>query len=426
MAAAAETGAVPAAPQILLIGTADTKADELLFMQRCVRAQGGEAHIMDVGVLKAPAFQPAYSSRDVAAAAGTTLEAIIALGDENAAMTQMAAGAVALARRLHAAGRVHGVLALGGTMGTDLALDVMAALPLGLPKFIVSTIAYSHLIPPERLAPDLMMVLWAGGLYGLNGICQAILSQAAGAVLGAARGVVPPRADRPAVAITSLGSSCLRYMLELKPALERRGYEAVVFHMTGMGGRAMESLIEQGRFVAVFDLALQEVANQVCGSVVNAGASRLEAAGRRGVPQIIAPGATDMIDVQTWAPLAAAYAGRPYHAHNRLLASVTSTPEERRAVARHIAAKLAEARGPTAFLLPLAGIQEWDRPGAALHDPAGLSALVEEFRRGIRPPVEMTELGLHINDPGFVSAVLEVFDRWVAAGHIPPGTSTAS
>jgi uncharacterized protein (UPF0261 family) len=412
---------VSAAAKILIIGTADTKADELLFMQRCVREQGGEAYVMDVGVLGEPPFRPAYRNRDVAAAAGTTLEAIIALGDENAAMTQMAAGAVALALRLHAAGEVHGVLALGGSMGTDLALDVTAALPLGMPKFVVSTIAYSHLIPPERLAPDLMMVLWAGGLYGLNSICKAILSQAAGAVLGACRSVIAPRADRPAVAITSLGSSCLRYMIELKPALERRGYEAVVFHMTGMGGRAMESLIEQGRFVAVFDLALQEVANQVCGSVVNAGPSRLEAAGRRGLPQIVAPGATDMIDMQTWAPMPKAYEGRPYHAHNRLLASVISTSAERRGVARHVAARLQQATGPTAFLLPLQGIQAWDRPGEALHDPAGHAALVDEFRRCIRPPVEMTELDLHINDPGFVSAALAIFDRWVAAGHIPPG-----
>ena len=415
-----------AAPKILIIGTADTKAEELLFMQRCVCEQGGAAYIMDVGVLGKPPFEPAYRNSDVAAAAGTTLEAIIALGDENAAMQKMARGAVAIVLREHAAGRVDGVLALGGSMGTDLALDVTAALPLGMPKFIVSTIAYSHLIPPERLAPDLMMVLWAGGLYGLNSICKAILSQAAGAVVGACRSVVAPRADRPAVAITSLGSSCLRYMLELKPALERRGYEAVVFHMTGMGGRAMESLIEEGRFVAVFDLALQEVANQVCGSVVNAGPSRLEAAGRRGLPQIVAPGATDMIDMQAWAPLPQEYAGRPYHAHNRLLASVISTPEERRGVARHVAARLREATGPTAFLLPLRGIQAWDRPGEALHDPVGHAALVEEFRRCICPPVEMMELDLHINDPGFVTAALAIFDRWVAAGHIPPGKPGAS
>src|SRR5690606_6158751 len=143
-------------------------------------------------------------------------------------------------------GQVHGVLALGGTMGTDLALDVTAALPLGMPKFIVSTVAYSHLIPPERLAPDLMMILWAGGLYGLNSICRSILSQAAGAVLGACRTVVPVQTQRPRVAVSSLGKSCLSYMVRLTPALEARGYEPVVFHCTGMGRRAPEAATEQG------------------------------------------------------------------------------------------------------------------------------------------------------------------------------------
>ena len=406
---------------ILLIGTADTKADELLFLQRCIEAQGGSAQIMDVGVLKAPPFTPAFSHRDVAAAAGTTIDAIIALGDENAAMSKMAEGAVALALQCYARGEVQGVLALGGTMGTDLALDVTAALPLGMPKFIVSTVAYSHLIPPERLAPDLMMVLWAGGLFGLNSICCSILSQAAGAVLGACRTVTKTAADRPCVAIGSLGQSCLRYMIELKPELERRGYEAVVFHCSGMGGRAMESLIEQGRFVAVFDFAMQEVANQVCGSPIHAGASRLEAAGRRGVPQVIAPGASDMIDMQTWAPIPDKYQGRPYHAHNRLIASVTSTAEERRSIARHMASRLNAARGPTVLLSPLQGIEAWDRPGEPLHDPVAHAALTDELRREVRPPVELQELDLHINDAGFVAAALAVFDRWVAAGIVAPG-----
>lgn len=408
---------------ILIIGTADTKADELLFMKRCIEAEGARAQIMDVGVLGTPSFAPEYSNRDVAAAAGTTIEAIAALGDENAAMTKIAEGAVKLALDLYAAGQVHGVLALGGTMGTDLALDVTAALPLGMPKFIVTTVAYSHLIPPERLAPDLMMILWAGGLYGLNSICQSILSQAAGAVLGACSTVVALRDERPRVAIGSLGKSCLSYMVALKPALEARGYEPVVFHCTGMGGRAMETLIAQGHFVAVFDLALSEVANYLYGSVVNAGSDRLEAAGRRGVPQIVAPGASDMIDVQTWAPLPAAYEGRPYHAHNRLIASVTSTREERVELGRCIARKLNQATGPTALLLPRRGIHAWDLPGQPLHDPDNHAAYCEALRLSIRPPVELHDLDLHINDAAFVDHALAVFDRWVEEGRIVRGVS---
>jgi uncharacterized protein (UPF0261 family) len=361
----------------------------------------------------------------VAAAAGSTLDAIAALGDENEAMKVMAAGAVALTLSLYARGKVHGILALGGTMGTDLALDVTAALPIGMPKFIVSTVAYSHLIPADRLAPDLMMILWAGGLYGLNSVCRSILSQAAGAVTGACRTVVPVQAGRPRVAIGSLGKSCLSYMVELNPALEARGFEPVVFHCTGMGGRAMESLIEQGTFAAVFDLALCEVANLLQGSVVNAGRSRLEAAGRRGIPQIVAPGASDMIDVQAWAPLPERYQGRPYHAHNRLIGSTLSTAEERRELARCIAAKLAPAKGPTAFLLPRKGIHAWDLPGQPLHDPESHAAFADELRRAIRPPVRLLDLDAHINDRAFVDAALAVFDEWMAQGLIPDPRSAA-
>ncbi|MBV8497317.1 MAG: Tm-1-like ATP-binding domain-containing protein, partial [Gammaproteobacteria bacterium] len=198
---------------ILIVGTADTKAEELRFLKRCLERQGTCAAIMDVGVLGEASLVPEYANTQVAAAAGTTLAALAALGDENAAMQKMAEGAVSLMLSLYRAGKVHGVLALGGTMGTDLALDVTAALPLGMPKVIVSTVAFSHLIPAERLAPDLMMILWAGGLYGLNSVCRSILSQAAGAVAGACRAVVPAASERPRVAVSSLGKSCLSYMI---------------------------------------------------------------------------------------------------------------------------------------------------------------------------------------------------------------------
>lgn len=411
--------------QILIVGTADTKADELLFMKRCVEAEGASAAIMDVGVLGTPPFTPEISNREVAEAAGMTLEAVAALGDENLAMTRMAEGAVKLALQRYRDGQVHGILALGGTMGTDLALDVTAALPLGMPKFIVTTVAYSHLIPPERLAPDLMMILWAGGLYGLNSICRSILSQAAGAVLGACSTVVRVQTRRPRVAVGSLGKSCLSYMVRLTPELERRGYEPVVFHCTGMGGRAMEALIEQGEFVAVFDFALDEVGNHLHGSVVSAGAARLETAGRRGIPQLVAPGASDMVDVQSWCPLPAKYADRQYHAHNRLIGSINTTLEERQAIAREIAAKLSRATGPTAFILPQRGIHAWDRPGQPFHDPEDHAAYVEEFRRHVRPPIEMHDLDVHINDDAFVDEALRIFDRWVAEGHIPSGVTSA-
>jgi uncharacterized protein (UPF0261 family) len=410
-------------PRILVIGTGDTKADELSFMRERIEAVDGRAVMMDVSVLGDPPYRPEHDRHAVAEAAGTTIDAIAGSGDENSAMTLMALGAARLARALYDRGEIDGIIALGGTMGTDLALDVALALPLGVPKFVVSTIAYSHLVPPDRIATDLMMILWAGGLYGLNSTCKAVLSQACGAVVGAALAVVRPQAERPIVGMSSLGKSCLKYMVTLKPALERRGYEVVVFHTTGMGGRALEAIAAQRGFAAVLDFSLQEVANHHMGSVVNSGPDRLENAGRSGIPQIVAPGAIDMVDFPTWQPVPARFAERPYHAHNRLLASVTSDGETRREIARAIAGKLATAAGATAFILPAGGLQQWDREGEPLYEPDALAAFVEEMRKTMPESVELHEIAGHINDDAFCAKALEIFDRWVADGIVRPGVA---
>jgi len=408
-------------PRILVVGTGDTKADELLFLSERIAEAGGEAVMLDVSVLGDPPYTPAHDKHAVAAAAGTTIDEVSASGDENTVMTRMAEGASSLARRLQENRSIDAFLAIGGTMGTDLALDVASALPIGVPKVVVSTVAHSHLIPPERVAPDLTMMLWAGGLYGLNSICTSVLAQAAGAVVGAAKTAERPRRDRPVVAISSLGMSGLAYMVRLKPALEERGYETVVFHTTGMGGRALEAIAGQKGFAAVMDFSLQEVANQLSGSVVTSGADRLENAGRAGIPQIVAPGAIDMVDLPTWQPVPERFGDRPYHAHNRLIAAVTSDAEQRRAIARGIGDKLARATAPVAFILPNGGIQEWDKEGEPLHDPEALAAFLDEMRQAVRPPAELYEIDGHINDDAFVATALAIFDRWVADGHIVPG-----
>lgn len=403
-------------PTILIIGTCDTKADEILFLSECVGKQGGRAVIMDVGALGKPPFEPDYSNTEVAAASGSTLEAILQLGDENRVMTKIAEGAAALTRLLYDQGKIQAMIALGGTMGTDLALDVASVLPVGFPKFVVSTVSFSHLLPPDRLSADLMMILWVGGLYGLNRISQSVLRQAAGAVTGAARASVPVEQGRPLIGVTSLGKACLCYMAALKQQLEARGYEVAVFHCTGMGGRAFETLAQQGRFVAVLDLCLQELSNDLGGSVVTAGKSRLESAAHAGIPQIIAPGAIDMVDFQAWREPPARFKDRPFHAHNRLIASVTTPPEDRAAIARIIGAKVALATAPVQFILPIRGVQEWDRPGQPLHDPEGLETFVREARKSITP---LVEIDAHINDPAFTDLVVSIFDEWVAKGIIP-------
>ena len=406
---------------ILLVGTADTKSDELAFLRQRLQAQGAQVLLMDVGVLAAGHVPVDVPNTEVAAAAGSTLQAVRDSGDENSAMTLMAQGAAIIASRLHAQGRIHGLLALGGTMGTDLALDVAAALPIGVPKVVISTVAYSHLIPPQRITPDLIMVLWAGGLYGLNSLCKSALAQAVGAVVGAVQAALPPQMGRPMVGITSLGKSCLAYMVTLKPALEARGYEVAVFHTTGMGGRAFESLAAAGRFCAVMDFSLQELANHVGGSVVTAGPDRLTGAGRSGTPQLVAPGAVDMVDFSAWQAVPSALAGRAVHVHNRLIASATSAPALRRAIAEELGQRLAQAQGPTCLLLPLRGVEQWDQAGEPLHDPEGLDAFMQAMRVAVPAGTRCIELDAHINDPAFCDLALQVFDEWVALGLVPAG-----
>ncbi|RWI08831.1 MAG: UPF0261 family protein [Mesorhizobium sp.] len=403
---------------ILVIGTYDTKNAELSFVCERIRALGGAVISMDVSVLGDPTKPTDISKHDVAAAAGRTIQDTINAGDENHAMQIMAVGAARLTAGLYAEGRINGMIGLGGTMGTDLVLDCCQSLPLGVPKYVVSTVSFSPLIPAERLSPDVQMILWAGGLYGLNSICKSSLSQAAGAVLGAARAVIPPARGRPVVGMTSLGSSCLSYMKLLRAPLEERGFEVAVFHATGMGGMAFEALARQGYFAVALDLALPELGNLMVGSVVNAGADRLRNAGAVGIPQIVSPGCADLIDFAGWQEIPATYADRPFHAHNRLIKSSALSPDERRALIRDVADRLAAAKAPVAFLMPLEGVEEWDREDGPAHDPAGLAAMIDEVRRVIKAPIGLTEVACHINDAAFSDKVLEIIDGWIADGTI--------
>lgn len=405
-------------PTILLVGTYDTKQAELGYLADCILKQGGRVKTMDVSVLGESSVTCDISKHDVAKSAKHTMEQVIASGDENSAMQLMAQGASTLSAELHTSGDIDGVLILGGTMGTDLALDVCQSLPLGVPKYIISTVSFSALIPPDRLSPDIQMILWAGGLYGLSSICKASLSQAAGAVLGAARAVEVPDSSRPVIGMTSLGSSCLSYMIKLKPALEERGYEVAIFHATGMGGMAFEKIASQGGFVCVLDFALPELGNLLAGSVVNAGEDRLLNAGRAGTPQLVAPGCLDLIDFAGWQDIPPKYADRPFHAHNRLIKSSALNETERRETARAMADRLATANAAVRVLLPLQGIEQWDKEGEPAHDPAGLDAFIDESRKVFKAPIELIEIDAHINDQVFADRVLELFDEWVSNGTI--------
>ena len=403
---------------ILVIGTYDTKDEELTYVADRIRAQGGVVMSMDVSVLGDPSRPTDISKHAVAEAGGASIKAAIEADDENTAMQIMARGAALLCTQLHSAGQIDAMIALGGTMGTDLALDCAQALPLGVPKVIVSTVSFSPLIPPDRLSPDIQMILWAGGLYGLNAVCKSSLSQAAGAVLGAARAVEPPHQTRPVIGMTSLGSSCLSYMKLLRAPLDARGFDVAVFHATGMGGMAFEALARQGYFAAVMDFALPEISNLMVGSVVNSGPDRLMGAGAMGIPQIVAPGCADLIDFAGWQDIPDTYADRPFHAHNRLIKSSGLIAEERRAVVRDVVARLETAKGPVHVLMPRHGIEAWDVEGGVAYDPAALAAMVDEMQQTVRAPLALSVLECHINDAAFADAALAVLDGWIADGTV--------
>lgn len=403
---------------ILIVGTYDTKNDELAYMAERVCAMGGSVLSMDISVLGDPEKPADISKHDVAQAADSSIQAAIDSGDENTAMQIMARGASALAARLQAEGKFDGVVILGGTMGTDVALDICQALPLGVPKYVVSTVSFSPLIEPARLSADIQMILWAGGLYGLNAVCKSSLSQAAGAVLGAARAVEPPSTAKPVVGMTSLGSSCLTYMKTLKPALEQRGFEVAIFHATGMGGMAYESIAREGGFACVMDFALPELGNLLAGSVINAGEDRMLNAGAAGIPQIVAPGCLDLIDFAGWQDIPAQYSDRPFHAHNRLIKSSGLNGAERRETAREVAKRLKASDTPAHVILTTGGIEEWDKPGGEAHDPDAFAEFCDEMRAQMTAPLQFTELECHINDAGFAAKALEIFDAWVADGTI--------
>lgn len=391
---------------VYLLATLDTKGIELDFVRNELRRCGLASVVVDAGCLGEPAITPDVSREQVFVAAGTTLAAVRERNDRGEAVTLAAAGAANLVAAAYARGDVDGVLGIGGSAGATIGTAAMRALPLGVPKVMVSTLA-SGQTRPYVGGKDIFMLNAVVDIAGLNRISRTVLSAAARAMAGMLHFPKPelPAGDRPLVAATMFGvtTPCVD---RARQRLEAAGYEVLVFHATGNGGEALEGLIADGLIAGVLDITTTELADELVGGVLSAGPTRLTAAGQRGVPQVISVGALDMVNFGPRATVPDKFRDRQFYQHNATVTLMRTTPEENRLLGEEIGRKAAAATGPTAILLPLKGVSAIDAAGKPFDDPAAREALFAGIR-ATHGAVPVVELERHINDAEFADAAVE-------------------
>ncbi|MEO8077445.1 MAG: Tm-1-like ATP-binding domain-containing protein [Acidobacteriota bacterium] len=393
-------------PSVLLFATLDTKGREAAYVRGLLTSWGVPVTLVDVGALGTPAVAAEVSRERIFELAGTTLDAVRHHADRGDAVTHAAAGAARLARESHARGEVSGVLGLGGSAGTTIATAAMRALPLGVPKVMLSTLA-SGTVRQFVGDKDIFMLNSVVDILGLNRVSREVLSQAARAMAGLVEHPGPEAQahDQPLVAATMFGvtTACVE---RARDALERAGYEVLVFHATGSGGQAMESLIRDGVIAGVLDLTTTELADEEVGGFLSAGPDRLTAAGIVGIPQVVSTGATDMVNFYAPESVPAQFTDRLFYHHNGVVTLMRTTPDENARIGSSIARKLSTATGPVAVLLPKRGVSAIDREGQPFDDPVARAALHDAIRTGA-PALDVVELDLHINDPAFADAAAQ-------------------
>jgi uncharacterized protein (UPF0261 family) len=386
---------------VYLLATLDTKGKETAYLREQLCRHGVAVVVVDVGCLGQPAFCADIARDEVFCAAGADCRQVVARADRGQAVTLAAQGAAQLVARHFAAGHVSGVVAMGGSAGTTIGTAAMRALPLGVPKIMVSTLASGqvrHYVGDK----DILMLNSIVDIAGLNRITRTILGEAARAMAGMValeRDDVTTGRDKPLIAATMFGvtTPCVE---RARAVLEAAGYEVLVFHATGAGGQAMESLIDEGLFAGVLDITTTELADELVGGFLSAGESRLTAAGRRGVPQVVSVGATDMVNFHALETVPEKFRGRRLHQHNASVTLMRANVEESRLIGRDIGRKLAAARGPALILLPRHGVSAIDRQGEPFDDPQARQALFAAIQESAGS-AKVIELDSHINDAPF-------------------------
>ena len=397
---------------IAILGTMDTKGEEHSFVAEQIKQRGHRVLVIDVGALEEPGLKPDVTRREVAAAAGVDFDAMVARRDRGETVAAMSKGAPVILSRLVSEKRIDGVISLGGGGGTAIATAAMRALPIGFAKLMVSTLASGNTAQYVGVK-DIVMFPSIVDVAGLNRISRQILTRAAGAICGMVEARPAAVEDKPIIVASMFGNTtdCVQ---EAKRILEEAGYEVLVFHATGTGGRTMESLIESGMVTGVLDVTTTEWADELVGGFLTAGPTRLEAAARSGVPAIVAPGCLDMVNFYGPESVPAKFKGRTFYQHNPQVTLMRTTPEECAQLGKVIAAKLNQSTGPITVLIPRKAISVISAGGKPFHDPSADRALFDGLKASLRKNIEVIEMDCEINAPAFAEACARTLLRNIA------------
>jgi uncharacterized protein (UPF0261 family) len=389
-----------ARPTVVLLGTLDTKGAEYGFLRDRLLEHGVDVLLVDAGVNE-PSVAPDIGREELA----PNVAKLAAAGDRGAAVTAMAKGAERVVAQLHRDGRLDGILALGGSGGSSIATQAMRALPVGVPKLMVSTVASGDTRPYVG-AVDVTMMYSVVDISGVNRVSARIMANAAGAIAGMVGAEVPQLTEKPLIGASMFGvtTPCVTRARE---RLEELGYEVLVFHATGAGGQSMEALARGGFLVGVLDTTTTELADELVGGVLSAGPDRLEAAGAAGVPQVVSLGALDMVNFGPRETVPPKFEGRNLYVHNPTITLMRTTPEECGELGRQIGRKLSGAQGPTALFVPLKGVSMIDVEGQPFYDADADAALFGGLHETLADTVEVHEVDTDINDPVFAVAMAD-------------------
>jgi len=399
---------------VVLVGALDTKGEEFGFVKDLIEQAGVNTVTVDFGVMGAPAFAPDVTREEVVAAAGGDLAYLASGQHKDTAMATMANGLAAVVCNLYAAGKLDGILSMGGSGGTSIATTAMRALPVGVPKVMVSTLGGGD-VSAFAGTKDITFIPSIVDVAGINRISRRIYANAAGAIVGMVQ-VEPPAAqsDKPLLTASMFGNTT-KAVDQARRRLEAQGYEVLVFHATGTGGKTMESLIADGYIVGSLDMTTTELADYVCGGVLSAGPERCLAASRAGIPAVLVPGCVDMANFGGIETVPEKYQGRTLYQWNPNITLLRTNVEENRQIGQMIAAAANAATAPVAIFLPLKGVSMLDSPGGQFWDPAADQACYDVIKQTLRPGIPVYELDHNINDPAFADQVADTLLAMLAA-----------